>query len=337
MRIAFVGFGHVGQAFADLLAEKRDMLRRQGISPLVTGICTRRQGGIIREIGINPVKAARLLESGQLLTRLPHDQHIADSDSFVRRCPADVIFEISTLNYRNGEPALSHIEAALSTGKHVVTANKGPIACAFDRLRRLAVRQRKQLRFEGSVMDGLPVFSLVEKTLPCTRIFGFRGILNSTTNYILTEMQQGTSFRAALEKAKKLGVAEADPRADLEGWDAAAKVAALANVWLRASITPAQVRRQGINEAIGARLTAAMKRGGVIRLVAGAEEATAGICAFVRPQYFPGTHHFAQVQGFSSILEIDTDTMNTITLIENNPGVRQTAYALLSDLVAVCR
>jgi homoserine dehydrogenase len=186
-------------------------------------------------------------------------------------------------------------------------------------------------------MDGLPVFNLVEKTLPCTRILGFQGILNSTTNYILTEMQRGKSFQDALQKAQKLGVAEADPRADLEGWDAAAKAAALANVWLQAGITPAQVRRQGISEATGKRLAAAMKRGGVIRLVAGAVESAAGIQAYVQPRYFPSTHHFAQVQDFSSILEIDTDTMNTITLIENNPGVRQTAYALLSDMVAIAQ
>lgn len=337
MRLAFVGFGHVGQAFSALLAEKRRDLRRLGLSPRVTGILTRRQGGIVREQGIPLADAARSIREGGSLRALSHDSYFDNAVSFIRQCPADVVIEISPLNYLTGEPALTHVRTALAAGKHVITANKGPIAVAYDRLCAAARRRHRQLRFEGTVMDGFPVFNLVEQTLPCTRIVGFRGILNSTTNYLLTQMERGLSVESALNTAKALGVAEEDPSADIEGWDAAAKVAALANVWLRAGITPRQVQRRGISRVTPAVIRLAGQRGQAIRLVGGAHRSAKGLEAYVRPERIPLEHAFARIGGFSNILEIQTDTMNRVTLIEDNPGVRQTAYALLGDMVAIAR
>jgi homoserine dehydrogenase len=284
MRIAFVGFGNVGQAFADLLSTKHPLLKQAKILPQTTGIFTRRQGGVVCESGIPLSQAAYLLREQRSLRSLTPHLFFADAVSFIRHCPADIIIEITTLNYLTGEPALTHLRTALASGKHVITANKGPIAVAYDRLRAAAKRYHRQLRFEGTVMDGFPVFNLVEQTLPCSKIVGFRGILNSTTNYLLTEMEHGLSADSALMKARELGIAEEDPSADIEGWDTAAKVAALANVWLRAGTTPQQIHRRGIAHLTPDRIRRARDRGRAIRLIGRAFNSAEGLRAYVRPE-----------------------------------------------------
>ena len=180
---------------------------------------------------------------------------------FIDRVPADVLVEVTTLDPRTGQPATAHVRQALARGMHVVTANKGPVAFAHASLGRLAARKNRLFLHEGAVMDGTPVFNLAERCLRGALIVGFRGTLNSTTNLVLSRMEEGLSLDRAVREAQGLGIAEADPRNDLEGWDAAVKACALANALMGASVRPAQVRRRGILAVTASDVRRALRSG----------------------------------------------------------------------------
>lgn len=186
-------------------------------------------------------------------------------------------------------------------------------------------------------MDGVPIFNLVESALPGSRVLSFYGILNSTSNYILTEMEKGRRFDTALKKAQALGIAEADPSYDIDGWDAAAKTAVLANVLMGGNIRPSQVERLGIGAVTADDLREARRKGNVIRLIARASREGRKLEARVAPEHLPHDHPMANVTGTSSALAIRTDTMKELILTEIDPGVEQTAYALLSDLLTIAK
>jgi homoserine dehydrogenase len=248
-----------------------------------------------------------------------------------------VVVEMTPLNISTGEPALTHIQTALSADRHVITLNKGPIARAYRDLRDLADNRGKRLLFEGTVMDGFPVFNLVRDTLPGCRILGFRGILNSTTNYILGEMEWGKSFSEALTKAQRLGIAEADPDQDLEGWDAAAKTAALINVLMEGAVTPEKVAREGVRHLKSEDLEKARRQGKTLKLVCEARRTNGATQARVAPVPLPLSDPLARTEGTSSALTLFTHLMGPVTLFEENPGISQTAYAVLSDLLTLVR
>jgi homoserine dehydrogenase len=235
LRIGMVGFGHVGRRFAELLPGSYGrVLRAEGVRVSVTGIATARHGIAIDPRGLRLGRCLSLVRAGRSIEALDRDVSAASVADFVRRVPADVLIEISPLDPRRGEPATSHVRMALSRGLHVVTANKGPVAFALKRLAALARRRRRLFLHEGAVMDGTPVFNLAQRCLPGARILGFRGVLNSTTTRILSAMEAGRTASEALREAQAAGVAEADPRMDLDGWDAAVKGCALANALMGA-------------------------------------------------------------------------------------------------------
>ena len=162
------------------------------------------------------------------------------------RSPLRVLVETTTLTIADGQPAIGHIDAAIDAGCHVVTANKGPVAFAYRRLRAWPAGAGVSFLFEGVVMDGVPVFNLVRETMPGVTVRGFRGVVNSTTNHILTALESGEAFAPALARMQAEGIAEADASLDVDGWDAAAKAAALANVLMDGELTPHLVHRTGI-------------------------------------------------------------------------------------------
>jgi homoserine dehydrogenase len=223
----------------------------------------------------------------------------------------------------------------LKQGVHVVTANKGPVAHAYRKLQRLAEANECCFRFEGTVMDGAPVFNLVASALPGSRIQGFYGILNSTTNFVLTEMQRGRSFRNSLERARRLGITETDSAYDIDGWDAATKTAVLANVLLGGRLSPAKIERTGIASIRVEDLAQGCREGKAIRLIARAHRDGRTIKAHVGLEPLRQDEPLAQIRGTSNALVLQTDTMKELTIIENDPGVEQTAYALLSDLLSI--
>ncbi len=247
LRLAFLGFGNVGRYFArQLPGAYGRVLRAVGCEPLVTGIATGRHGMALDPDGLSLARALRSVEAGRALTSLHRGAPLESAADFIARVRADVLIEITPLVPTSGEPALAHVRAALGRGLHVVTANKGPVAFALRRLKALARRHGVQFRHEGVVMDGFPIFNLAEQCLPGARILGFRGLLNSTTTRVLSRMEAGLDFATALAEAQAAGVAEADPRHDIEGWDAAVKACALANALMDADVRPDQVARRGI-------------------------------------------------------------------------------------------
>jgi homoserine dehydrogenase len=182
-------------------------------------------------------------------------------------------------------------------------------------------------------MDGVPIFNLVRETMPAVRILGFRGVVNSTTNHILTMMEDGGEFEPALDEMQRAGIAEADPSLDVDGWDAAAKTAALANVLMSADLTPEKVDRIGIREITGASARAAVARGCRIRLVASFSNGLAR----VRPEELAANDPLAQLRGMQNAIVFQTDVLGEIAMTQLGGGLTQTAYALISDLVTVAR
>jgi len=323
---------------ARLLLNQKDSLARDYRCRFsVTAIATRSRGVLVDAAGID---LERVLENIRSRNRFPIE-NVALSKltptQMIQTVPADVVVEMTPLNISTGEPALTHIQTALSAGRHVITLNKGPIARAYRELQDLAENSGKRLLFEGTVMDGFPVFNLVRETLPGCRILGFRGVLNSTTNFILCEMEQGKSFSEALAEARRLGIAEADPDQDLDGWDAAAKTAALINVLMDGAVTPEKVEREGIRHLTSEDLEKARRQGKILKLVCEARRTDDAIFARVAPVPLPLSDPLARTEGTSSTLTLFTDLMGPVTLTEENPGVSQTAYAVLSDLLTLVR
>jgi homoserine dehydrogenase len=337
VRLAFVGFGNVARAFARLLDSRRDLLDSQySVQFRATAISTARHASVIASQGIDPLEAADLVEHGQNLTSIRGVVECAGSLDMIERCDADVVFETSPLNPTDGEPAVTHIRRALERGINVVTANKGPIAFAYRTLKGTAQERGARFRFEGTVMDGTPVFNLVESCLPSARVTGFSGVLNSTTNLVLTRMEQGASFDEALSEARALGITETDSAYDIDGWDAAVKTVALANVLMNADARPDDVERRGIREITVQELKAANGAGETVRLISRAEMTRSGLELSTSPERVALASPFGAARGTSNVLVLTTDLMGTIAILETDPGVEQTAYALLSDMIAIC-
>ena len=211
------------------LKSKDDIEEKTGVTFTVTGIATGSRGIAINPNGINLAQALELLKSGQPISQIS-SQPVNNSLEFVQNCSADVLFETIPVNYDSGQPAVDLVRSALELGMHVTTANKGPVVHAYDDLTALAKSKGIKFYFESAVMDGAPVFSIFRETLPAANITAFRGVLNSTTNLILSRMESGESYADAVDYAQSIGIAETDPSGDVDGWDAAIKVCALATV-----------------------------------------------------------------------------------------------------------
>jgi len=335
VRVALVGFGSVGRALArHLRGPYARALRRMDVRLRVTGIATARHGLAIDPRGIDLGRALRLVAGTRPLDALHRGARVPDVRRFIAAVPADVLVEITPLDPRRGEPAVSHVRQALGRGLHVVTANKGPVAFALGSLLSLARRRRRRLFHEGAVMDGTPVFSLVERCLPGCRVLGFRGTLNSTTNLILSRMEEGMTASAALGEARALGIAEADARHDIDGWDAAVKGCALANGLMRASVRPGAVSRRGIGRVTPLDVRRALRVGTRLRLVAHGVREGRRVRVSVGPERVPFGDPLSGA-GPDAALVLTTDLMGEIGVLERGATVDQTAYALLSDVVRV--
>jgi homoserine dehydrogenase len=335
--LALLGFGNVGRALARLLWRKQAELQsRYDITFSVTGIATGRHGAAVNPAGLDYIKAAELVEAGEsldILSTIP----IRDNSDFLRACAADVLFENTPVNHMTGQPAIEHLRLALELGMHAVTANKGPVVHAYRELTEFAKTRHKKFLFESTVMDGAPIFSLFRSALPAAQVLGFRGILNSTTNLILGRMESGESFDQAVKYAQSVGLAETDPAADVDGWDAAIKVAALISVLMDIPYTPQQVDRTGIRGITPAMLAAARAEGKRWKLVCSAVREETQVKGRVAPELVSASSTLYSVEGSSSIVEFHTDTLSSLSIVEGNPGPDTTAYGLLADFVNAVR
>ena len=318
--LALIGYGNVARRFEAMLTEQQASLSGQhGLSCRVVATASRRHG----------------CTAGGAPCRDAFDAiaHVGRSDADLR-----VVVETTTLDIESGEPAISHIKAAIGAGCHVVTANKGPVAFAYEDLSESARAAGVRFLFEGAVMDGIPVFNLVRETLPAVRVIGFEGVINTTTNHILTAMEEGRDFATALAQMQADGIAEADASLDVDGWDAAAKTAALANVLLGARTTPRDVARSGISAAMGERARAAKANGQRLKLVASARRDDSGrVVSEVSARELPATHLLANLAGDANALILETDLLNRLAICQLSGNLTQTAYALLSDLISIAR
>jgi homoserine dehydrogenase len=262
-------------------------------------------------------------------------RHIA---SWVHAAKPDVVFEASSLNAETGEPAITHIRTALEYNAHAVSANKGPVVYGYRELTELAKKKRRRFYFESAMMDGAPVFSLFRSALPAIEIRGFRGVINSTTTVILEAMQEGKSFDEAVAEAQRLGVAEADPSADVDGIDAAVKVVEVVTVLMGGNLKLADVQRTGIRGITSEQLRNAHKNSEAWRLVSRARRETDGrITASVAPERIKLDDPLAQVHGTSLLIAFETDIFKELTISERDPGPEATAYGMLSDFVNAVR
>lgn len=336
-KLAFIGFGNVGQALARLLLQKQQQLADQfEITFCVTGIATGRHGAAVNPDGLDLSQALVLNQKGESLDKLSL-KPAPNGVEFINQCAADVLFENTPVNYASGEPAITHLKTALHNKMHAVTANKGPVVHAYQELSALARKVDRCFYFESTVMDGAPIFSLFREALPAANLHKFTGILNSTTNLILTRMEDGETFAEAVAHAQAIGIAETDPSGDVDGWDAAIKVAALVSVLMGIYIKPDQVDRKGIRDITQADILAAKKGNKRWKLVCSAERSGNSVVTRVVPQLVDSTSPLYSVQGTSSIIQFETDVLGPLSIVEANPGPDTTAYGLFADFLNIVR
>jgi homoserine dehydrogenase len=334
LRVALVGFGNVGKALARLLETKQHSLKNGfGFTTFVTGIATNRHGMAIDSHGINIDEAINLVENNQSLNTLSKVAPSENMIEFIKACPADVLFENSPVNHHTGQPAIDHLKTALEMNMHAITANKGPVVHAYQSLNNLAKTKNKRFMFESAVMDGAPIFSLFRGPLPAVEIKSFFGILNSCTNLLLELMEKGKTFEEAVAYGRSIGITETDPSADIDGWDASIKVAAIATVLMGVPIKPDQVDRTGIREISKKMIDQALANGERWKLVCSAQREEDGVIARVTPKTVNSKSPLFSINGTSSFIQFELDTLPGLGILESNPGPETTAYGLLADLI----
>ena len=314
-----------------LISKETELRRRYDVRWRLTGVATRRTGWLADPDGMNPIAILNDHWPMQAPNSTPRNVR-----EWVERARADVVFEASSLDVDTGEPAIDHIKAALELGAHAVTANKGPIVHAFNELAAFANEKGKRFFFEATVMDGVPIFSMFPLGLPATEIRGFSGVLNSTTNVVLTEIEKGRTFDEAVRRAQSMGIAETDPTADLDGWDAAVKVAVMTIVLLGVPMRLDQVRRTGIRELSEEKIRSVRNSGMRYKLVCRAERRGGGVECSVQPELLHASDPLANLEGSSSAVRFDMDVFG-LSLVEHNPGVEATGYGLLADFLRAVR
>jgi homoserine dehydrogenase len=339
VRLAFVGFGTVGQGCARHLVRSLRILRKQfgfnykvvTISDIMKGSVQNNRRGLDLHRALDLCSQGKKLDAGELKgeTNLSPIESIRTSD-------ANIVVETTWTNLKDGQPGLRHIETAIKSGKDVATSNKGPLALAYKKLVNLAESKGRQLRFESTVMSGTPVFNLREFCLRGATITNTRGILNGTTNYILTEMGAGKSYTEALKKAQELGYAEAEPAGDVEALDPAAKITILANALMDARLNFEEVEREGITGISIEDVTNAAKESKRIKLIATASRSEdGGVRANVRPTTIPASDMFAHINGVMNALQVTTDVQPDVTVIGPGAGGDSAGYGLVSDILAI--
>jgi homoserine dehydrogenase len=304
---------------------------------MIVAISDPLRGSLYDPAGLDPTKLLAAIDEVGSIAALPALQRDWDAYRTISDADADVVVELSFTDLQTGEPAASHIRRALALNRHVVTTNKGPIALHFPELEMLARQHDVMLGIEGTVMSGSPVLRLGSELLPAAGIDRIEGILNGTTNYILSEMEDGADYAEALATAQELGYAETDPSGDVEGHDAAAKLVILANVLFGAPLSLPDVDRRGIGTLEPATIAEARAAGQRWKLVARLESQDGVLRACVRPERLPQTHPLAGVIGAANAIVFGTRLLGDVTLIGPGAGRLETACAVVEDIAVIAR
>ena len=333
MRLLLIGFGTVGQGLAELLISKDKTLRESyGLEVTVVGISDMLKGSVYSSDGIDLAKALEAAKAGKKLSELG-GAFDGDALAMIAAAKADMMVEATYTDIKTGEPATSHIRAALDKGMHVTTTNKGPTALFFQELNKLAQDKGAKFLFEGTVMSGSPMLNLARETLAGCEITEVKGILNGTTNYILTRMEEGLGYEDALKKAQELGYAEAVPDADVLGWDALAKVTIIANAMFGVKAKPDDFPCKGITEITADAIVKAKKEGKRFKLIGKVWREDGKVKASVGPEQVDLSHPLAGVMGGTNAITFTTDILGDVTIVGPGAGRAETGYSALIDII----
>lgn len=336
-KLALVGFGGVNRALAQLIAERNEGWKTElGFSLKIVGVTDLFLGSLVGREGLDAGVLARLPSVKGALAQLPGGTVEALNEAVIKDSGADIIAEATFTNPVDGEPATSFCRWALEAGKHVVTTNKGPIALHGAELKALALCNKVAFEYEGSVMSGTPVIRLAKQTLAGSAINGFEGILNGTSNFVLTCMEGGLGFAEAVRQAQELGYAEADPSADVEGYDVRLKVVILANELLDAKLQVSDVSCQGISALTLDDIAKARQEGARWKLIGAAtRQADGSVSARVEPRLLRNDHPLAAINGATNAVSFTSPLLGAVTVSGPGAGRMETAYALLSDIISL--
>ncbi len=335
-KLAFVGIGTVGQALLEIIISKQDeLIRDYNIQFSVVAITDKILGSVYNPDGLNPKMILDHISAGKNLDEFEGAENGWDALKTIEESNADVLVEVSFTDVTAGEPATTHVRKALECGKHVVTTNKGPLLHAYNELHELATKNNLQIGFEGTVLSGTPVFSLLNSCLQGNEITEIKGILNGTTNYILCEMEKGLDYQTALQQAQDAGYAEAVPDLDVEGKDALAKAIILSNVVMDVKLDISKVPCEGITNITNEEIAEALENGFRFKLVASIKKENNDVTASVGLKKLPLSDPLSGISGPANAVTFVSDLMGEITIVGPGAGKLPTGSALLNDLINI--
>lgn len=331
LSMAIIGVGAVGRELVRMVIENGPGLRdRSGVDFRVTALADSSGAVFVQEQSMLPV----LLDhkrAGNGMGYFPGGYRSWSLEDFLAN--AEVLVDLGPTDLQTGQPSLDRIRWALALRRHVITGNKGPLALDYAGLVKLAATGGARLKFGAAICGGLPVLSTV-RGFEGSQLTGFEGVLGATPNHILSRMESdGLDYQAALNLTQALGIAERDPRLDVEGWDTAAKTVILANALLGANLTLAQVPFKGIAEVSPLDLALARRQGGALKLVGWAKKQGDKVYAQVEPKVLPLNHPLAGVSGASQGIMIESEPMGRVTLSSGASNPRVAAASVLRDLI----
>lgn len=336
LNVALLGFGSVGQSFARILLEKRSEIEEVYDTTInVVAITTKTRGNLVDAWGIDLERVLSNVDETGVFPKAQEAMLQKNSLEVAENVDYDVLVEMTPLEFAPEQLATEHVRAALKRGKHVICANKGPLAWHYKELSALAEENNCKFLFETTVMDGAPIFGIVRECLKMCKVTEIKGILNSTTNFVLQGLEHGKDIKEVLDESRRRGFNEANPKNDLEGNEVAAKMVALVNVTMGAELTPEDISIEGIADITKEDIDEASERGNVIKLMCRAYHKDGKVFVKVAPEEISKMNAYATVTGTSLAVSITTDLMGTITVIEESPEVDQAGYGVFSDMITI--
>ncbi len=334
-KIAILGFGTVGQGISEILLNKKEYLKdKYDFEYDIVAVADFVYGNVYNPDGLD---IPLMLQEAKEKKKFSKDLSNWDNLELIRNCNADILCELTYTDLNTGGPAVDHVKAALESGKHVVTSNKGPAALFYPEMKKIAEKNGVKFMIEGTVCAGTPVINLSDGPLAGCEISKIRGILNGTTNYMLSEMEKGMDYNEVLKVAQELGYAEADPTGDVEGYDARGKVTILANIVMGASLKINDVSCKGITQITSEDIENAKKQNKRWKLIGSVEKKDGKVAGSVAPEMIDLSHPLAGVMGATNALTFTTDLLGDVTIVGPGAGKIETGFSILTDILNIHR